>query len=221
MIKIGVYCQDPTHKKEIVNLLKQYFEDLKMEVNLISLRAKVTVLKNITKSFDDYNFVLFCEDDKIIYYKKNLMDHYKNLSNITIGWLNMPLSIDKIDGIILNNEDYHDCPRGIYMLENSKTIRPLLYGDISFCRWNGHKSMIYLKGDETEEVNKSIKKLKKEMPEIYFAESGKGYIINLYNVNKIDKTKHQFVMCTGQRIPISSKKFNSMVSLYIHVMFGI
>lgn len=219
MIKIGIYCSNTAQKKEIKNILNQYFNNLMIEAEITNIRTKMIVLKKIMENYADYNIVLICEENKIIYYKKNTMDHYKNFSNMTVGWLDMPLSIDKIEKIIFN-EDYHDCPRGVYKLITSKTIRAVQYGDINFCRWDGDKTVMYLK-DETEEVKQSIKKLKSELPKKYFSECIKGYIINLYNVKKIDKTNHEFVMYSGHKIPISSKKYKAMVSLYIKVLFGI
>ena len=40
----------------------------------------------------------------------------------------------------------------------------------------------------------SIKIFKTKLPEIYFTDCVKGYIIYLYNVKKIDRVNHQLVM---------------------------
>lgn len=220
MLKIGIYCKDRVQKKEIKKSLKEYFDALQMEAEITTLRTKVTVLNDITESFTDYKIILLCDEDKVSYFKKNVVNHFKDYSNMTVGCLSLPLSMDKIEEIIFN-EDYHFCPRGVYKLITNKTIRAIPYDDINFLRWNGNKTIIYLKDYETEEEKKSIKKMKVELPEKYFVESIKGYIINLYNVKKIDKVNHQLVMHSGHRIPISSRKYKSFVRLYIEVMFGI
>lgn len=220
MIKIGIYCSNRVQKKEIKNTIKQYFDALQIESEIISLRTKIAALKDMTVGYIDYNIVILCEEDRLIYLKKNIVNHFKGYSNITVGWLAMPINMDKIEKIIFN-EDYHNCPRGIYKLITNKTIRAIPYGDISFFRWNGEKTIIHLKDYETEELKQSIKKIKEDLPENYFAECIKGYIINLYSVKKIDKTNHEFVMHSGHRIPISDRKYSAMVRLYIEVMFGI
>ena len=161
-----------------------------------------------------------CEEERLTYFKKNIINHFKSYGNMTVGWISMPLSMDKLEEIVFN-EDYHGCPRGVYKLDTNKTVRAIPYGDINFFRWNGDRTIIYLKDYETEEIKNSIKKVKEELPEKYFAECIKGYIINLYNVKKIDKTNHEFVMYSGHKIPISSRKYNEMVRLYIEVIFGI
>jgi DNA-binding LytR/AlgR family response regulator len=77
-----------------------------------------------------------------------------------------------------------------------------------------------LKGGETEEVNKSITKLKVELPEDYFAECTKGYIVNFYNVKKIDRVNHNLVMYSGYKIPISPRRYTDIVRKFMEVMFG-
>lgn len=220
MVKIGIYCGDTVKKKEIKSVLNQYFDDLQIKAEITILRTKTSVLKNIAAGYIDYNILMLCEEDRVTYFKKNIVNHFKSFSDITVGWLSMPLSMDKIEKIIFN-EDYHSCPNGVYKLITNKTIRAIPYGDINFFRWNGSETVIYLKDYETEEVKQSIKKLKTELPEKYFAECVKGYIINLYNVKKIDKTNHEFVMYSGHKISISPRKYSEMVRLYIEVMFGI
>lgn len=220
MIKIGIFCRDRAHKKEIKSKLKQYFDDLHIEAEVTNIRTKMAALKNIDAAYIDYNIIMLCEDDRVTYFKKNLVNHFRNYSNITVGWLSTPISTDNIEEIMFN-EDYHGCPIGVYKLINNKTIRAIPYSDINFFRWNGDKTIIYLKDYETEELKQSIKKIKSELPEKYFAECIKGYIINLYNVKKIDKTKHEFIMHSGHKIPVSSRKYRSIVRLYIEVMFGI
>lgn len=220
MIKVGIFCRDRTQKKEIQDKLKQYFDDLHIEAEVTNIRTKMAALKNIDTAYIDHKIIMLCEDDRVTYFKKNLVNHFRNYSNMTVGWLSLPLNMDKIEEIIFN-EDYHVCPRGVYKFITNKTIRAVPYSDINFFRWNGDKTIIYLKDYETEEVKQSIKKLKVELPEKYFAECIKGYIINLYNVKKIDKVNHEFIMHSGHKIPIGTRRYRSIVRLYIQVMFGI
>lgn len=220
MIKIGVFCNNSAQKKEIKDILNQYFEALQIEAEITSLRTKMKVLRDIAAAYIDYNIVMMCEEERLTYFKKNIINHFRNYGNMTVGWVSMPLSIEKLEEVIFN-EDYHGCPRGVYKLDTNKTIRAIPYSDINFFRWNGDKTIIYLKDYETEEIKNSIKRVKEKLPEKYFAECIKGYIINLYSVKKIDKINHEFVMYSGHKIPISSRKYKEMVRLYIEVMFGI
>lgn len=219
MIKIGIYCSDRKQKKEIKNKLEQYFNELNIETEITFLRTRMALLKDIALSYINYNIVLLCEENRITYFKKNLVN-IRNYSNMTVGWLSMLLDMDKIQEIIFN-EDYHSCPRGVYKLNTNKTIRAVPYSDINLFRWDGDKTILYLNDNETEEIKQSLKKIKDQLQENFFAECIKGYIINLYNVKKVDKINHEFVMYSGHKIPISPRKCKSMVSLYIQVMFGL
>jgi len=84
-----------------------------------------------------------------------------------------------------------------------------------------NKTVIFLKDNETEEINESIKVFKTKLPEIYFADCVKGYIINIYNVKKIDRVNKKLVMKSGNKITVSRYKFTDIIRLYIMVMFGI
>lgn len=220
MIKIGFYTGNRAEKKELKNKLNDYFSDVNIEAEIIDLRTKTAVLKNIDAEYKDYNIIIQCNDGRVTYYKRNIVNHFKSYCNMTVGWLSMPLDPEKIEEIIFN-EDYHSCPAGVYKLITNKIVRAVPYGDISFFRWNGDMTIVYLKDYETEEMRQSIKKVKSQLPERYFVESVKGYIINLYNVKKIDRANNQFIMYSGHKIPISPRKMKSLIRLYMDVMFGI
>lgn len=220
MIKIGVYCKDSNHKKEIKMSLKQYFNDLNIESEICNIRTKMSALYNLAVAYTEFNIVLLCEDNKITYVKRNLVNYMENYSSQTVGWTDIPLDNDKIDKIIIN-EDYHNCPHGVYGMNTRKTVRAISYSDIEYCQWMNGKTVIFLKDNETEEINESIKILKTKLPEIYFADCIKGYIINMYNVKRIDRVNKRLIMKSGNEINVSRYKFTDIIRLYIRVMFGI
>lgn len=106
MLKAGIFCKDRLQKKEIKNTLKQYFNALKIEVDITVIRTKIAALKEMTLGYMDYKIVIICEEDRLTYFKKNIVNHFKSYSNITVGWLTLPINMDKIEEIIFN-EDYH------------------------------------------------------------------------------------------------------------------
>ena len=220
MFKIGIYCKNEVQKKEIKKCLKQYFEELQIEIQINIIRSKTAFLKNISGRYMLYNIVLCCEEDRITYFKSNMVNHVKNQGFIILGWMNMPIYTENIDQMIFN-EEYYLCPLGIYKIITKNTIMAVALGDIEYCQWNGNKTIMFLKSNETEEIGKSIKILKSELPMDFFVVCNKGYIINFYNVKKIDRVNHEFVMYSGHKIPISYKKYTDIVGLYIKVMFGL
>jgi len=220
LIKIGIYCKDSNQKKEIKRSLKQYFNDLNIESEICNIRTKMRALENLAVAYAELNIVLLCEDNKITYVKRNLVNYMENYSSQTVGWTDIPLNNDKIDEIIIN-EDYPNCPHGVYGMNTRKTVRAISYREIEYCQWMNNKTVIFLKDNETEEINESIKVFKTKLPEIYFADCVKGYIINIYNVKKIDRVNKKLVMKSGNKITVSRYKFTDIIRLYIMVMFGI
>ncbi len=220
MFKIGIYCKDTVQRKEIKKNLKLFFEELKIELQISDIRSKKTFLENITERYMIYSIVLQCEEERITYVKNIMVNHVANQGFHTLGWLNMPLCNESIDKMIFY-EEYNLCPFGIYKLITKNTIRVVTYGDIEYCLWNGEKTIMFLKNNETEELRKSIVKIKSELAMGFFVACNKGYIINFYNVKKIDRVNHEFVMHSGHKIPISPKKYSNLVRLYINVMFGL
>jgi len=75
MIKIGVYSKYSNQKKEIERSLKQYFNDLNIESEICCIRTKMRALNNLADIYAEYNIVLLCEDNKITYVKRNLVNY--------------------------------------------------------------------------------------------------------------------------------------------------
>ena len=83
MIKIGVYCNNSNQKKEIKTMLKNYFDNYDVEAEITNIKTKMKILKKTIESYSDYNIVVLCEEDKLIYYKRNYINYYKNISNMS------------------------------------------------------------------------------------------------------------------------------------------
>ncbi len=220
MIKVGIYSLDSKQKKEIKNLIKQYFDDLDIESEISYIRNKNIALENLVEKYAYYNILLLCNEGKITYVKRNVWNLAKDYISQTIGWMDLPLSHEKIDNIIIN-EDYHNCPNKIFALNTKKTVRAISHGEIEYCKRNNRNTDIFLKDNETEEICGSLKSLKKQIPEDYFTVCLYGYIVNLYNIKKIDRTNRQIIMNSGHIIPITKSKSKSFVRLFIKVIFGI
>ena len=220
MIKIGIYCKDSIQKKEIKNFLKEYFEDMEMESNISYIRTWKNVYNNLAAKFGDYNIMFVCDEGKITYIKRNAPSEFKNYTNITTGWTELPLSSEKIDDVI-TSKDYHNCPCKVFHLNTMKTIRAITHAEIEYCKKSDRKSVIVLKDNETEEINETLKSLKRKLPEDYFATCLGGYIINLYNIKKIDRANRKIIMNSGHTIPIAKSKNKAFLRIFFKVIFGI
>lgn len=220
MIRIGIYSKDLNIKKEIKKLIIQYFDDLNLNHEINYIRTRMKALNNLIEGYIAYDIVIICDSDKITYIKKNTVNNKVNYKYQIVGWLNFPLDKVSIGEIIYSMDDY-SYYSGIFGLKTKKTIRVIMYKDIEFCQRVDRKTLIYLSSKEIEETSESLKSIKSKLPEDYFVDCLKGYIINLYNVKKIDRTNNVFVMNSGFTIHISKNKYLEVVRLYIKIMFGI
>lgn len=220
MIKIGIYSNDLTQKKDIKKSMTQYFEDLNIESEISYIKTKSIVLKNITAKFMEFNILIINDGDKIIYIKRNNNSIVKKYDYQTIGWFDSPLNNEKIDEIIFR-EDNRNCPQGLYNLNTKKIIRAIDYEDIEYFQIINRKTIIYLTDNEVEDTNESFKSIKDKLSEEFFVDCVKGYIVNFYNIKKIDRVNHILIMKSGHKITIGKNNFKYIVRLYFRIIFGI
>ncbi len=220
MIKIGIYSNDSAQRKDIKKLMLKYFDDFNVEAEISYIRTKSKVLKSITDKFTEFNIMIVCDEDKIIYFKRNGIISAKDYGIQTIGWLDSSIDHEKIDKILLN-ENNHNCPHGLYLLNTKKVIRAISYEEIEFFQRLNNKTIIYLTDGEDEYINESLKSIKDKLSEDFFADCVKSHIVNFYNVKKIDRVNHVFIMKSGREIPICKKRFTQVIRLYIKVIFEI
>ena len=146
----------------------------------------------------------------------------KNYMHAVSGILELPLSSDSIDKELLGNiENTYCCPYGIYIVNNRTIYRRILYEDIEYIQRDKDKSVIYLRNGETEEIRKSINKIKKELDEKYFIKSCNGYIVNIFNINKVNKDTHSIELKSGTKIPLTKRNFQEFLKAYMFSTQGL
>jgi len=134
--------------------------------------------------------------------------------------LEFPLNSENLNEMMIADNG-HNCPYGIFKVNTKKTLRLIPHEDIEYFYRSNGKTLVFLKNNETEEIFQSKKVIKKELSEDYFIDCAKGYIVNLYNIMKIDKTNQIITLQSGDIIPINRKKFQYVFREYIKTMCGI
>jgi LytTr DNA-binding domain-containing protein len=220
MIKIGIYSNNSTQKKDIKKLMTKYFNDLNIKAEIEYIRTKSIALKHISAKFISLNIVLICDGDIITYIKKSSVGIANNLSYMAIGWIGYPLSNENIDAIIFNECNYN-CPLGMYQLNTRKVARTISYQDVEYFQWTNKKTIINLVDSEVEETNESIKSIKGKLVEEFFVDCVKGHIINFYNIKKIDRINYILIMKSGNKIKIGRNNCSHIIRLYFKIIFGI
>ncbi|MBP1925230.1 hypothetical protein J2Z76_001087 [Sedimentibacter acidaminivorans] len=198
----------------------KYFNDLNIQAEIEYIRTKSIALKHIAAKLISLNIVIICDGDIITYIKKSSVCIANDLSYMAIGWIGYPLSNENIDAIMFNECNYN-CPLGMYKLNTKKVAMTISYQDVEYFKWVKEKTIIHLANNEVEETNESIKCIKGKLVEEFFVDCVKGYIINFYNIKKIDRMNHIIIMKSGNKIKIGRNNCSHIIRLYFKIIFGI
>ena len=217
MITIGIYA-DSIARKVISIAVVQYLTENHIEGKVSYLRKSHEIL-NIFDQICKYNIIIINKNNELTYIKRNSSHYVKKSLQITSGLLVSPLNSENLGEIILSENSYN-CPHGFYKIDTNKTMRLVPYKSIEYFHWSEGKSILYLTNNETEDISNSVKSIKTELSEDYFVECARGYIVNLYNVKKIDKIKQEITLKSENKIPISRKRFQHTFSMLIKAMYG-
>lgn len=219
MINIGILANAEERNKiepQIIN----YLEEIKVKYNIDYIKNYKLLFKKFFSRENKYNIIIILGNDELTYMKRTSMDYDKNIAETTSGILVLPLDNEKLEEIILSSNNLV-CPNGVYIITNRKTTRLVPYVDIEyFCSAN-NKITLFLRNGETEEIFQSNKMIKKQLTEDYFVTCAKGYIVNLFSIKKINKVNEEILLKSGNIIPISRKKFQHVLKIYIKIMSGI
>jgi len=218
MIKIGIYAESIDRKK-IKKSITQYLNNTNVEAEINYTRTKDEVL-SISNPDGNYNIMIICEGNKIKYIKKNSVNYGKKVVQLTSGVFEGALNNEILDEIILSTIGY-GCPQGIYKINSKKMFRLIPHEDIEYFHCSKEESIVFLANNETEKIKASTKKIKEELSEDYFVNSSRGYLVNLFNVKKIDRVNNEIIFKSGSRIPISRKNFQNTIRTLIKTIYGI
>lgn len=217
MFNIGIYANS-TERKEIKKTISQCLDEINVVAQISYIRNKSEIL-NIFNFDHKYNIIIVVEKSNLMYIKKSYTNYGKKVVNITSGFLEKPINNQTLEEILFSSNEYL-CPHSIFEINNKKTFRLIPHEDIEYFHWSDGKTVVYLTNNETEEIPQTTKKIKEFLSEDYFAECTKGYLVNLFNLKKINKVNHEIILKSGAIIPISRKNFNNILLMIIKSVFG-
>ncbi|MFA9422747.1 MAG: LytTR family transcriptional regulator DNA-binding domain-containing protein [Sedimentibacter sp.] len=219
MLNIGILV-DPKEKAILTEPIKNYFKQAKVKANIEYIKNYDVLFDTFFLKENGYNVVIIKSNDKFMYIKKISIDYDKNISEMISKPLEFPLDNEKLNELFFYSSKLN-CPHGIYKINNKKTIRLVPYEDIDYFHSANKKRKLFLRNGEAEEIFQSNKMIKKQLTEDYFINCARGYIVNLFNIKKIDKINKEILLESGNRIPISKNKFQHVFKTYIKSMNGI
>lgn len=219
MLKIVLHCNNQEFK-EIEPVLSEYLTNNNITFEIYYVGSATKFLSDYLYQ-KDYPLLLVCKNSNLSYMLKTYYNFDKSYMYMVSGILELPLNIDSIDKKLFNNiESTYCCPYGIYNINNRTVFRKILHEDIEYIQRLNDKSVIFLRNGETEEINKSINKIKTELNEKYFIKCCKGYIVNIFNIEKVNKNTNTIELKSGIKIPLTRKNFQEFLKSYIFSVEG-
>jgi len=214
MLKIALHC-DIQSRKQIETVLFQYMngKNIPFEIYHVGSASKFISDYFFQK---DFRLMLIYKNNSLSYIMKTYHNFDKNYMHMVSGILKFPLEIDNMEKeLFVNIETTYRCPYGVYNVSTRAAFNRILHEDIEYIRRFKNKSVIYLGNGETEEIGKSISKIKKELNEKYFVKCCKGYIVNIFNIKKVNRDTHTIELKSGVVIPLTKRNFQEFLKAYI------
>ena len=220
MLRIALHS-NIQERKEIEPVLTAYLTEKKIAFEIYHVDS-VPEFLSYYFSRKEFKLLLICENKELSYIIKIYHNFDKNYMHTISGILELPLTPDSIEKKLFNNiENTYICPYGVYNVSTRAVCRKILHEDIEFIKRIKNKSVIYLRNGDTEETNKSVNKIKKELNERYFIICRKGYMVNIFNINKVNKDTHIIELKSGTKIPLTKRNFQVFLKEYIFSTQGI
>lgn len=219
MLKIVLHCNIKSLQK-IESELSEYFNKKSTVFKIYYVGSSSEFLSSYLPN-KDFQLLLIYKNNRLSYIIKTYHNFDKNYMHMVSGTLEFPLNHETIDKVLFSNiENTHRCPYGIYNVNNKTVFRRVLHEDIEYIRRARNQTIIYLKNGKTEKTSGSINKILNELNEKYFVKCCKGYIVNIFNVTKINKDTNTIELKSGTNLPLTKANFRKFLKTYITLITG-
>lgn len=219
MLKIALLCNVQS-RKLVEPELTEYLTEKNIPFEIYYVENASKFLSNYLFE-KDFQLLLMYKNNCLTYMMKTYHNFDKNYMHMVSGILELPLNLDTIEKELFDNiENTYCCPYGVYIISNRTIFRRILHEEIEYIQRDNNKSVIYLRNGETEETRKSINTIKKELNEKYFVICSKGYLVNIFNVKKVNKDTNTIELKSGIKIPLTKRNFQEFVRTFISSMHG-
>lgn len=220
MLKTALYC-NAQEREEIEPVLSAYLTEKNMTYEICYVGSASKFISNYFFQ-KDFQMLLVCKNNSLSYIIKIYHNFDKNIMHMVSGILELPLTYDSIEKELFSNiESSYRCPYGIYDVNSRKIYRRILHEDIEYIQRVKNKSIIHLRNGETEEIYKNLNRILNEIDEKYFIKCCKGYIVNIFNINKVHKDTHLIELKSGNKIPLTKRNFQGFLKGYLFTTQGL
>ncbi len=96
-----------------------------------------------------------------------------------------------------------------------------MHEDIEYISRENGECVFHLKNGEKESVNKTLNKLSSELEMKYFVKCGNDYIVNIFNVVKLNKPENFIKLESGTILHIKEEHFTKLFKAYFYAIGGL
>lgn len=200
-----VICGNTRMIKQIEDILVQCFKEEGTSIEIYHVSSPLYLMRDYL-SDTSYKLIIINSKDSITYMINAYANFNLGISRYIAGQIKFPLTHEKIHKNIVEKLKFSwTCPYGSYTLRNKGVLRRILHEEIEYIHREKKKSIIYLNNGDSEPVKKSTAKIEGELNKSHFIKCSKGYIVNLFNIDKIDISSKTVRMKSGAEVPISRR----------------
>lgn len=204
MIKI-VICGNKKEIKQIEDILVQCLKEISDPIEIYHVSSPLYLMRDYLSEMS-YKLFIISSKDSITYMVNAYTNFDLGISRYIAGEIKFPLTCKKINKSLAEKiKSSWTCPYGSYILRRKGELQRILHEEIEYIHREKKKSIIYLSNGESEPIAKSTTKIAKELDKSHFIKCSKGYIVNFFNIDKIDMSRKVVRMKCGAEIPISSR----------------
>ncbi|GEM_PF-3779247 len=195
MLRIVLFGDTSQNIKMVEQALTQYLE----KNNIIFEMKKIHGIKEFIDYYASnyaYDLYITCITDTVIY-DLNVYDDYNNKESRRFkGILTLPLTDKEIREKLFKKREYHNkCPYGICSMYAN-------YEDIEFITNENSQSILHLTDGSTKNTERKLMEITKALDERCFVKLGNKFIVNIFNVKKLDAEKDIVLFNSGASLPL-------------------
>lgn len=217
MIKIAL-LGNVEKRKQMESVLSQCLDEKNVICKIYHSSNSLQFMKDYYYN-SDIRLCLLCYEGTITYIIKVYTNFNPKLSHCSRGTLKFPLTHENVNMHLLRKLLLPKvCPYGAYTVKRRKTTRRILHENIEYINREKNISIIHLNDGDKETTSKSTALIAKELNKKYFARCGKGYVVNIFNIDRISDDFKIITLKSGAKIPMTrsgKKEFLKSLSLTI------
>ena len=232
MIQIAI-CDDSREDRNAIKcILENYFNTRNKKIKLTEYEDGVVLLDDYAdKSVHYYDLIfldIFMKKSQGIDVAKQLRAYDKKVSIVlttatdefamsgyavhAYGYLVKPIQKAETDGLLDDFVRYFHCDRKQTLLIKNRNVHErIAYGEIIYMESMNPYVYIYLKDKSVHRIHAKLGDVEKEVAGKSFIRCHQSFIINMSDVQKVDKVFH---MSDGTEIPIRRSELKELKEKY-------